>query len=206
MSILSLLMSVFMSLPLSLRARMRSAEASEVAETALVLPLAFMMLLGVFWFGQAFSIYGTITQAAREGARAATAANCTTCAAGNTPSQNAFNAVSGVLVAAHLDPTKMQQPTTIPSLCTCGSADTNCSGGSAVACDSSQSKICVQGYSGGVQQNVQLSYPSNPQGGAGVCGLSVSFQYPFRFWLPFTSLDKQLLYLRADAQTRAENQ
>jgi uncharacterized iron-regulated membrane protein len=196
-------MSIFSLFP-TLHARLRSTDASEVAETALVLPLAFMMLLGIFWFGQAFSIYGAITQAAREGVRAATAPNCTTCAAGNTPSQNAFNAVSDVLHAANLDPSKLQQPTTVPSLCSCGSANSSCSGGSTVACDSSQSKICVQGYSGGVQQNVQLSYPAN--GGAGVCGLSVSLQYPFRFWLPFTSLNKQLLFLRADAQMRAENQ
>ena len=27
--------------------------------------------------------------------------------------------------------------------------------------------------------------------GNGVCGISVSFQYPFQFWLPFTSLNKQ---------------
>ena len=33
----------------------------------------FMMLLGIFWFGQAFSIYGAITRAAQEGARAGAA-------------------------------------------------------------------------------------------------------------------------------------
>ncbi len=43
---------------------------AEIAEAAAVLPLMFMMLLGIFWFGQAFSIYGAITRAAQEGARA----------------------------------------------------------------------------------------------------------------------------------------
>src|ERR1700724_4819611 len=45
----------------------------EIAEAALVLPIVFMLMLGIFWFGQAFSIYGSITHAAREGARAAVA-------------------------------------------------------------------------------------------------------------------------------------
>ncbi|PYQ39730.1 MAG: hypothetical protein DMG99_15550, partial [Acidobacteria bacterium] len=39
--------------------------ATEIAEAAAVLPLMFMMLLGIFWFGQAFSIYGAITRAAQ---------------------------------------------------------------------------------------------------------------------------------------------
>src|SRR5258707_13415365 len=51
----------------------------EIAEAALVLPILFMLMLGIFWFGQAFSIYGTITHAAREGARAAVASVCATC-------------------------------------------------------------------------------------------------------------------------------
>jgi hypothetical protein len=31
-------------------------------------------------------------------------------------------------------------------------------------------------------------------------------QYPFRFWLPFTSLNKQLIYLSATARVRLETQ
>jgi len=42
---------------------------AEIAEAAAVLPLMFMILLGIFWFGQAFSIYGAINRAAHEGAR-----------------------------------------------------------------------------------------------------------------------------------------
>ena len=56
---------------------------AEIAEAAAVLPLMFMILLGIFWFGQAFSIYGTITRAAQEGARAGAAPYCTTCTAGS---------------------------------------------------------------------------------------------------------------------------
>jgi hypothetical protein len=40
----------------------------------------------------------------------------------------------------------------------------------------------------------------------GVCGISVSFQYPFQFWLPFTSLNKQKIWVTASAHARVENQ
>src|ERR1700732_4530290 len=82
---------------------------SDLAEAALVLPLMFTILLGIFWFGQAFSIYGTITHAAREGARAAVAPACSTCSGANDPSQNAYNAIKSALQAAKLDPSKLQQ-------------------------------------------------------------------------------------------------
>src|ERR1700704_3922446 len=94
---------------------------SDLAEAALVLPLMFTILLGIFWFGQAFSIYGTITHAARQGARAAVAPACTTCGGTNDPSQNAYDAIASALQAAKLDPKKLQPPTTPPALCICGS-------------------------------------------------------------------------------------
>lgn len=187
---------------------MQDNTGSEIAEAALVMPLMFMMLLGVFWFGQAFSIYGTITHAARQGARAAVAPACTTCTA-KDPTANAYSAVANALQAAKLDPSKLQQPSPLPGLCACGSSNTSCTGANVVQCDSAQASICVQGVShsgGGVlgQDKIQLS--STSTGGAGVCGVSVSFQYPYKFWLPFTSLNKQQIFLRAQAQMRVETQ
>ena len=55
-----------------------------------------------------------------------------------------------------------------------------------------------------LEDNIELSAPAN--GGAGECGVSVSFQYPYKFWLPFTSLNNQTINLRAQAQMRAETQ
>jgi len=182
---------------------------SDLAEAALVLPLMFTILLGIFWFGQAFSIYGTITHAARQGARAAVAPTCTTCGGTNDPSQNAYDAINTALLAAKLDPTKLQMPTIPPGLCLCGSRSTTCPSG-AVKCDLGQKNICVQGVSRKKQNappdqdNVQLS--SSNDGGAGVCGLSVSFQYPYTFWLPGTSLNKRQILLRAQAEMRVETQ
>ncbi len=170
------------------RSLVSETRGAEIAEAAAVLPLMFMMLLGIFWFGQAFSIYGTITRAAQDGARAGAAPPCTTCAQVGTPSQNAYTAVQDALVLAKLDPTKLQQPNPIPSL-------VSCKDGTAVACTASPANVCVQ-------PAVQLS--NTGSGGAGVCGISVSFQYPYQFWLPFTSLNKQLIQLNASARVRLE--
>ena len=172
-----------------LRRLAAETRGAEIAEAAAVLPLMFMMLLGIFWFGQAFSMYGTITRAAQEGARAAAAPVCTTCAAGTSTAGKAYTAIQSALTVAKLDPTKMQYPTAIPNLLACRT-------GSAVTCDGSQSKVCVQ-------QEVALSFRLG--GGVGVCGTSVSFQYPFQFWLPFTSLNKQQILLNASARVRSES-
>ncbi len=53
------------SSPNTLRMLVHETRGAEIAEAAAVLPLMFMMLLGIFWFGQAFSIYGAITRAAQ---------------------------------------------------------------------------------------------------------------------------------------------
>ena len=185
------------------------SSGAEIAEAAAVLPLMFMVLLGIFWFGQAFSIYGTITRAAQEGARAAVAPYCVTCSGSIDPSANASSAVQSVLLAGHLDPARLQQPSTPPSLCACGSSSITCTGGAVSSCDGSQTNICVQGVQhptggGALQENlIQLAPAGN---GRGVCGVSVSLRYPFKFWLPFTNLNKQQIWLQAEAEVRAETQ
>ncbi|MGC1650046.1 MAG: TadE/TadG family type IV pilus assembly protein [Candidatus Sulfotelmatobacter sp.] len=162
---------------------------AEIAEAAAVLPLMFMMLLGIFWFGQAFSIYGAITRAAQEGARAGAAPYCTTCTGANPLATNAVNAVNTAMAASKLDLTLAQPPTTTPVF-------TACSGGSS-SCSVSSTNVCVQAP-------VRLSGVTS--GATGVCGVSVSFQYPFQFWLPFTSLNKQKIWLAASARVRMETQ
>src|SRR6202035_852359 len=92
---------------------------AEIAEAAAVLPLMFMILLGIFWFGQAFSIYGAITRAAQEGARAGAAPYCATCSGANTAATNAVNAVTTALLASKLDPTLTRVPPSQPSFSPC---------------------------------------------------------------------------------------
>lgn len=161
---------------------------AEIAEAAAVLPLMFTILLGIFWFGQAFSIYGAITRAAQEGARAGAAPTCSTCTSGATPATNAWATVQSNLSAANLDPTKTQQVQ--PSLISCSS-------GTAASCDAANTNICVQ-------SPVQITTTSS--GGTGVCGVAVTFQYPYQFWLPFTTLNKQQIWMTASARVRIETQ
>jgi hypothetical protein len=165
---------------------------AEIAEAAAVLPLMFMILLGIFWFGQAFSIYGAITRAAQQGAVAGSyAPSCSTCGVDSLPLRrtNAVNAVQAALLASKLDPTLARPPVTAPSFNACN--------GLSPACDSAaSSQFCIQAP-------VQLA--TDP-GGTGVCGIAVSFQYPFQFWLPFTSLNKQRIWINSAALVKLENQ
>jgi len=174
----------------TLRRLAGETRGAEIAEAAAVLPIMFMMILGIFWFGQAFSIYGTITRAAQDGARAAVAPYCMTCSTLNTPSVNAFNAVLSALTAAHLDSgqiialNKWTPPA--PVDCTTGSA--------AAYTDTGNVRV---------HTHVKLSQTF---GTGAVCGVSVSFAYPYGFFLPFTSLNKQNIQLQAVAQVRMEAQ
>jgi hypothetical protein len=170
---------------------------AEIAEAAAVLPLMFMMLLGIFWFGQAFSIYGAITRAAQEGARAGafpSYATCTSCT--NSLSQYATDAVTATnnaLLASNLNPILAHLPSTAPTFNYCATG-LGTSGG----CGPS-ANICVQAP----VQMANLA-TGGTGGGTGVCGIAVTFQYPFQFWLPFTSLNKQTIWLTAQARARME--
>ena len=44
--------------------QLKEERGAEIAEAAVVLPIAFMFLLGIVWFGRAFNIYSTITRSA----------------------------------------------------------------------------------------------------------------------------------------------
>jgi hypothetical protein len=182
-------------MPSSLRSTVRRLTAesrgAEIAEAAAVLPLMFMFLLGIFWFGQAFSIYGAITRAAQEGARAGSIPNCATCVLPSNPlaqyQTNAVNATQAAMIASKLDPTLARFPVPQPSFLACGSYSASCGTGS--------TNICVQAP-------VQVTNPALGQ--TAICGTSVSFQYPFQFWLPFTSLNKQQIWITASARVRLE--
>lgn len=92
-----------------LREIARDSCGTEIAETAVVLPLVFMLLLGIMWFGRAFNIYSTLNRAAREAAVAAASPSCATCGnTSRTQSDIQTNVVNPILQAAHLDPSQLQ--------------------------------------------------------------------------------------------------
>jgi TadE-like protein len=174
---------------------LRSADGAEIAEAALVLPLVFMFLLGIVWFGRAFNIYSTITQAAQQGALVAARSTCATC--GNTPSLDGTvtgspgtvaGTVGSVMQASSIDPTQIPVNTNAPTPFPCANPPGACTLASNIT-------IC---------RNVQLNVTAgNVQ--APICGAIVNFQYPFQFYLPFTSLNLQKITLTAQAQSRMEN-
>ena len=166
---------------------------ADIAEAAAVLPLMFMMLLGIFWFGQAFSTYGAITRAAQEGARAGAVASCATCSTVNSLllfQTNAVNGANAAMTASKLDPTLAQYPSSPPVYASCIGNGTGPPG-----CSTASSKICVEAP-------VQLTTAASAA--TPVCGMAVTFRYPFQFWLPFTSLNNQQIWLNAAARVRME--
>jgi TadE-like protein len=166
--------------------KLGSTDGTEILEAALVLPLVFMLLLGIIWFGRAFNIYSTITQAAQQGAITAARSSCATC--GNAPNSDGTvdKAIYAVMQASSLDPTQIPANSNPPNPMPCVSPPVPCTG--------SNITICRQ-----VLLNPGAGFQP-PQ-----CGIIVSFQYPFQFYLPFTSLNMQQIILSAQAQSRMEN-
>lgn len=170
-------------------------EGAEIAEAALVLPLVFMFLLGIIWFGRAFNIYSTITQAAQQGAVTAARPACATCGQpGDNWNSTSFpgdatvaTAVNSVMQASSLDPN--QAIVYFPVVTACPNPPYPAS-----TCTQTSNNVTVC-------RSVLL----NPGGAAPQCGTIVSFQYPFKMNLPFTSLNMQQIILKAQAQSRMEN-
>jgi len=183
--------------------QLECTDGAEIAEAALVLPLVFMLLLGIVWFGRAFNIYSTIQQAAQQGAITAARDSCATCG-NNFPVVGAMdNAITAVMQASNLSPSQIQLPPNPPT-CGIGPPPQPCT-----ACPPPfppppppATGSCSSTANIYVCQNVQL----NPTAGQPPqCGTVVSFQYPFTFYFPGTSLNLQQIILSAQAQSRMEN-
>jgi Flp pilus assembly protein TadG len=139
-------------------------EGQEVAEAALVLPIVFLVLVGIFWFGRAFNISGTLERAAKEGALAASQATCATC--GNTFSSgtSVADAVQSVLSASSINVSSLQAyappfvctPAVAPACTTtvtssggqtfnlqiCSGAPLSCGTGAAAGCGTASPPAC----------------------------------------------------------------
>ena len=171
-------------------AQLRSCDGAEIAEAALVLPLLFMLLLGIVWFGRAFNIYSTIQQAAQQGAITAARNSCATCSNAAPVDASVTTAVAAVMQASNLDPTQITPNSTPLSPVSCVNPATT------VACSHHlKVTICRQ-----VLLNATAT-PTPPY----QCGVIVTFQFPFTFYLPFTSLNQQQVMMSAQAQSRMEN-
>jgi Flp pilus assembly protein TadG len=167
---------------------LRRAEGAEIAEVAVVLPVVFMFLIGIIWFGRAFNIYSTIQQAAQQGALAAARPYPAT--TGGVPSiPTVTGVVESVMKASNVDPSQIiSDPLSSPLLCATPYP--------AGKCTTAADKVTVC-------RNVQLNPPASTS--PPVCGTVVTFKYPFSFSLPFTSLNWTKIYMTAQAQSRMEN-
>ncbi len=161
----------------------RETRGSQVAEAALVMPLAFMLLLGIYWFGRAFNTYATINSAAREGARIAVAQTCATCGNGPPLVTTVASTVTQTMQASSVNPSQIIAYPSTPTPANCPAPLP------AATCTVTAQNVTVC-------TNVALT--------AQVCGVTVSFQYPYQFWLPFTSLNNQQIILTADVQMQGE--
>lgn len=179
--------------------RLAGNDGAEIAEAALVLPLAFLLLLGIVWFGRAFNIYSTIQQAAQQGAIVAARASCATCLGGTTfpTADTVDNTIFNVIQASNLSPSQIKLPTNPP----------NCGTQPCLSCPSPpwpsppSGGPCSSKASIYVCQNVQLNPTTQPL----QCGSVVSFQYPFAFNLPLFPSSMQSVTLSAQAESRMED-
>ncbi|MGA2965300.1 MAG: TadE/TadG family type IV pilus assembly protein [Terriglobales bacterium] len=175
--------------------QLASTAGSEILEAALVLPLLFMLLLGIVWFGRAFNIYSTIQQAVQQGAIAAARPTCATCGNDFSRNRTVDTTIDAVMQASNLDPTQIQfsappnnQITCMPSL---PYSESGCH-------QRRNIWVCRNVLLNQVNGSLSTNQPAQ-------CGSVVSFQYPFQFYLPFTSLNMQQIMLSAQAQSRMEN-
>jgi hypothetical protein len=187
--------------------RLGSTEGAEIAEASLVMPLVFMLLLGIIWFGRVFNIYSTITQAAQQGVITAARATCATCPGPTGGGWNGTSfpndgtvdtAIFAVLQASSLDPGQIPVNSNPPNLSNLSSCEIP-----PLSPRLSLPLTCTTINNITICRNALLkplaSATPSPQ-----CGVVVSFQYPFQFYLPFTSLNLQKIVLTAQAQSRME--
>ncbi len=157
-----------------------------------MLPIAFMILLAIYWFGRAFNIYGTINHAAREGAQISIAQTCADCTPGNAAPAYGNDCHAGDASTASF----AHRPDANP-------------------CDRGAGLYGLLGRNSGMLELKQYldmhecsdgPAPANspPSSGTPACGTTVDFQYPYQMVLPFTSISNQAFKLPAHVQMRSE--
>jgi len=165
----------------------------EIAEAALVLPILFLILLAIFWFGRAFNIASTIERAAKHGIQTFDRPTCAVC--GNSISTDAqiVDSVNSALEDDHLQPANV----------TAYAPPFACDATPAPTCTTLQGvEICtgVPLTCGTVNcQKPPVACGSNPD----LQGVRVSFGYQFTSPLPIANLPAMTLH--ASALSQAEN-
>jgi Flp pilus assembly protein TadG len=164
----------------------------EIAEAAIVLPILFLILLAIFWFGRAFNIVSTVERAARQGIRTATQRTCVlSCGDISSTDAQIATSVTSALQDDHLDPRNLT-PSSPPFACTATPAP---------SCTTFQNvEICR-----GAPLTCGTSSCQSPPAGCGAdaaLGTRVSFGYRFTSSLPIASLNA--MTITGSAQSEPE--
>jgi Flp pilus assembly protein TadG len=85
-----------------LRSAFREETGAEIMEFAVVLPLLFLVILSIFWFGLAFNIASTAERAAKQSAQTAAMPTCTSCSNNFPNDGQVVERLTAVLEAGHL--------------------------------------------------------------------------------------------------------
>jgi hypothetical protein len=177
----------------ALRSASRDDAGQEIVEAAFVLPILFLIMLAIFWFGRAFNISSTLDRAAREGIKAASRASCATCG-------NAFQGDSQVVaqITAVLNADRLQVGSVQPYF-------------PAYACTVSPAPSCTTVQNVRICRGVPLTCGSAacqtptpaPCGANPELGVRVSFAYQTPTPLNIANLPP--IVIHASAQSGAEN-
>lgn len=167
-----------------------SESGQELAEAAIILPVLFLILLAIFWFGRAFNVGSTIDRAAREGVKAAGRPTCATCGnALQSPSQVVAQ-VASVLSADNLYISRVKSYS--PPFACAASPPPTCQSQNSV-------QICtgVPITCGSVTCSPSASCGPNAE-----LGVRVSFAYETP--LPLTIANISVVTIHANAQSEPE--
>ena len=153
-----------------LRRLITETSGVDIVEAALVMPIMFMILLGIFWFGRSYNIYATVSYAAHEGARIAARPTCaSTCTNDFPPTTEVVTKVEDVLHAANLTTTASPQ-----RVITYDIAPNYCPG-------FTQANSCQTLRNITVCRNVRMNAVAS---NIPICGALVSFRYRVQINIP----------------------
>jgi Flp pilus assembly protein TadG len=157
---------------------------AEMLEFALVFAALMMAMMGIVAFSRAYNIYETITRAAREGARMAV-----------LPS-SVYDQNNGA--QAYID---------VSSACTSPATTTN-TPNTTIFNSYIAPKLQASSLAPGAVQNYQeCTGWLSPTGTAvNQCGVTISFQYPYRLSIPFLGAGLTTLNIKTNVQMRREDQ
>ncbi len=178
----------------ALRLASHDDAGQQIVEAALVLPILFLILLAIFWFGRAFNISSTLDRAARAGVDTASRRSCATCGNAFPTDSQVVAQITAVLNADNLRIASVQAYSPV------------------FACNATPAPTCIT-----TGENVQICRGVPLTCGSAACqtptptdcgtnprfGVRVSFAYQTSSPLRIANLPP--LIMHASAQSGAEN-